>query len=166
MRISRAIATFGGVGLLRPGPGTWGSAAALPLGWLWHGLGGFPALVIATVAVVAIGWWAARSEERATDAHDAGEIVIDEVAGLWLALWPLSAGLWFAGADPWLFPWPGWVGAFVMFRLFDISKPWPINRVDAMNTPMGVMFDDVMAGAFAAAIVTFAAWVAHGMPGA
>lgn len=165
MRVSRAIATFGGIGLLRPGPGTWGSAAALPLGWVLHGLGGFPALAIATIAVVAIGWWAARSEERATDAHDAGEIVIDEVAGLWLALWPLSAGLWFAGADPWLFPWPGWVGAFVLFRLFDIWKPGPVGWADRRPGAAGVMLDDLVAGFLAALCVALAAWVAHGMMG-
>lgn len=162
----RAITSFGFVGLSPIAPGTAGSLAALPAGYLLHVAGGFPALLVATLAVFALGLWATARFTAGDVDPDRSEIVIDEVVGQWIALFPLSAGLWFAGADPWLFPWPGWVGAFVMFRLFDIAKPWPINRVDAMNTPMGVMFDDVMAGAFAAAVVTFAAWVAHGMPGA
>ncbi len=166
MRISRAIATVGGVGLIRPAPGTWGSAAALPLGYGLHVAGGFPLLVLATVAVIGLGWWAAQAEAAATGAHDAGEIVIDEVAGLWIALWPLSGGLWHAGADPWLFPWPGWVGAFLLFRLFDIWKPGPIGWADRQRGAIGVMLDDVIAGVFAAVGVALAAYVAHGVLGA
>jgi phosphatidylglycerophosphatase A len=97
---------------------------------------------------------------------DPSEIVIDEVVGMWIALWPLSAGLWLGGADPWVFPWPGWVGAFVMFRLFDVWKPGPVGWADRQPGTMGVMLDDVIAGALAAAVVTLAAGVAHGMLGA
>ena len=165
MRGSRLIATFGGVGLLRPAPGTWGSAAALPLGYLLHGIGGFPLLLLATVAVFAIGWWATLLEERATGAHDASEIVIDEVVGLWIALMPVSAGLNHAGVDPWLFPWPGWVGAFVMFRLFDIWKPGPVGWADRKPGALGVMLDDVIAGVFAACAVALMAGIAHGLLG-
>ncbi|MGS4943858.1 phosphatidylglycerophosphatase A family protein [Meridianimarinicoccus sp. RP-17] len=166
MRASRAIATLGGVGLMRPAPGTWGSAAAIPLGYGLHVAGGFPLLVLATLAVIALGWWAAKAEAAATGTHDAGEIVIDEAAGVWIALWPLSGGLWHAGADPWLFPWPGWVGAFLLFRLFDIWKPGPIGWADRQQGAMGVMVDDVIAGVFAAIVVALAAFVAHGMLGA
>jgi len=166
MRASRAIATLGGIGLLRPAPGTWGSAAAVPLGYGLHVAGGFPLLALATAGVIVIGWWAARTEAAATGSHDAGEIVIDEVAGLWIALWPLSAGLWYAGADPWLFPWPGWVGAFLLFRLFDICKPGPIRWADRQPGAVGVMLDDVIAGVFAAIGVALAAAVAHGVLGA
>ena len=149
MRPSRLIATFGGVGLIRPAPGTWGSAAALPLGWVLHGLGGFPLLALATFAVAALGWWAARAEEAATGSHDESAIVIDEVAGQWIALWPLSLGLNHAGVDPWLFPWPGWLGAFLAFRLFDIWKPWLVGRADRRGDAAGVMLDDLWAGLFA-----------------
>lgn len=165
MRASRLIATCGGIGTLRPGPGTWGTAAAIPAAWGLHGLGGFPLFALATVAVTALGWWAAGAEETATGAHDDAEIVIDEVAGLWLALWPLSAGLWHAGADPWVFPWPGWVGAFVAFRAFDILKPGPIGWADRRPGATGVMLDDLIAGAFAAVCVAAAAAVAHGVLG-
>ncbi len=165
MRASRVIATCGGIGTLRPAPGTWGSAAAIPAAWGLHGLGGFPLLALATVAVTALGWWAAGAEEAATGAHDDAEIVIDEVAGLWLALWPLSAGLWHGGAAPWVFPWPGWVGAFVAFRALDIFKPGPIGWADRRPGATGVMLDDLIAGAFAALCVAAAAAVAHGVLG-
>ncbi|OSP55254.1 phosphatidylglycerophosphatase A [Pseudoruegeria sp. SK021] len=163
MRLSRWIATVGGVGLMRPAPGTWGSAAALPLGYGLHVLGG-PLLLVAGVCVTTVlGWWAARAEERASGAHDASEIVIDEVAGQWIALVPLSFGLWHAGVDPWLFPWPGWVGAFVLFRLFDIWKPGPVGWADRQPGAVGVMLDDLIAGAFAAIGVMLAAGIAHGV---
>ena len=90
-------------------------------------------------------------------------MVIDEVVGQWIALWPLSAGLWLGGAEPWLFPWPGWVAAFVLFRLFDIWKPGPVGWADRLHSPMGVMLDDVIAGVLAALMVAASAAVAHGV---
>ncbi|MEO0829932.1 MAG: phosphatidylglycerophosphatase A [Pseudomonadota bacterium] len=161
--MKRALATFGFVGLLRPAPGSWGSAAAIPFAWLLHGLGGFPLLLFATGVVFAVGVWAIAGLVADVEDPDRSEFVIDEVVGQWIALWPLSAGLWAAGATPWLFPWPGWVGAFLMFRLFDIWKPGPIGRLDAMKSPLGVMLDDVAAGMAAAVIVALAAALAHGV---
>ena len=163
MSPTRAICTLGGVGLIRPAPGTWGTAASIPLAWIIHALTGFPGLVIATLAVIAIGTWAIARETAATGAHDASEWVIDETAGVWIALWPLSGGLWHAGIDPWVFPYPGWVGAFVMFRLFDIWKPGPVGWADRMNTPFGVMLDDIIAGVMAAIVVAGAAAFSHGV---
>lgn len=165
MRPSRVIATLGGIGLLRPAPGTWGTAAALPLGYLLHGFGGFPLLLTATVLAAVLGFWAARAEEQATGAHDASEIVIDELVGIWIALMPLSAGLWHAGVDAWVFPWPGWVGAFVLFRIFDIWKPGPIGWADRLPGAKGVMLDDIIAGLCAALGVALAAAIAHGVIG-
>jgi len=163
MTVQRLITTFFGVGLLRPAPGTWGSAAALPAGYFLHGIGGFALLAFATVAVFFVGWWATQSETRGRENHDPSEIVIDEVAGQWIALWPLSAGLWMLGSDPWLFPYPGWVGAFVLFRLFDIWKPGPVGWADRRHNALGVMLDDVIAGIMAAAVVALAAAIAHGV---
>ncbi len=160
--MTRLIATFGYVGLLRPGPGTWGSLAALPAGYALHWLGGFPLLALAAVLLFALGFWATSVETRGQPDADPAEIVVDEVVGLWIALMPLSAGLWMAGAPAHLFPWPGWVAGFLLFRAFDIWKPWPVSRADAMHGPWGVMLDDVVAGLIAAAIVTALAAVAHG----
>ncbi|NSX55231.1 phosphatidylglycerophosphatase A family protein [Parasulfitobacter algicola] len=159
--MSRLIATFFFIGYLRPAPGTWGSAAAIPVAYLLHVLGGFPALALATVVVFAAGWWATLQETHESDDHDPSQIVIDEVAGQWIALWPLSAGLWHAGADPWVFPYPGWIAAFVLFRLFDIWKPGPVGWADRQHGPLGVMLDDVIAGMLAAICVGLAAAVAH-----
>jgi phosphatidylglycerophosphatase A len=161
--MSRLIATFGYVGLLRPAPGTWGSLAALPLAWGLHGLGGFPLLAGATVLLFFVGLRATARLTAGEADPDRSEIVVDEVVGQWIALWPLSAGLWHADAAPWTFPWPGWVGGFLMFRIFDIWKPWPVSRADAMPTPLGVMLDDVLAGLMAAAVVALSAAVAHGI---
>lgn len=163
MTATRLITTFFGAGLLRPAPGTWGSAAAIPVAWVLHGLGGFPVLAIATTIVIALGIWATAIEIAGRDDKDPSEIVIDEVAGQWIALWPLSAGLWHAGADPWVFPWPGWIGAFIAFRLFDIWKPGPVGWADRKGGAMGVMLDDVIAGVFAGIVISIAAYVSHGV---
>ena len=159
--MSKLIATFFYVGLIRPAPGTWGSAAAIPVGYLIHVAGGFPALLAATIAVFFIGWWATIRETHGKEDHDPSEIVIDEVAGQWIALLPLSGGLWHAGVDPWVFPYPGWIAAFLLFRLFDIWKPGPVGWADRKSTAFGVMFDDVIAGVMAAIVVAFAAYISH-----
>lgn len=161
----RLIATFGFVGHLKPAPGTWGSAAAIPVAFVIHGLGGFPALAMATAIAFLAGTWATTRMIGGSADKDPSEIVIDEVVGMWITLWPLSAGLWLGGADPWLFPWPGWVGGFLLFRLFDIWKPGPVGWADRRGDAMGVMLDDVIAGLMAAAVVIAAAAVAHGAMG-
>lgn len=158
--MSRAVATLFGVGYLRPAPGTWGSLAALPLAWALHALGGFAALFVGTVAAAALGWWATREETRGSDDHDPSEIVIDEVVGQWIALWPVSYGAVFAGVDV-LRLWPGILAAFVAFRLFDILKPGPVGWADGMKGPAGVMLDDIIAGWLAALVVALLAVLAH-----
>jgi phosphatidylglycerophosphatase A len=76
---------------------------------------------------------------------------------------PLPLGLAMAGRDVGLLAlWPGWVGAFLMFRLFDIWKPWPVSAADRMHGVAGVMLDDLVAGLIAAVLVTGAAALAHG----
>jgi phosphatidylglycerophosphatase A len=161
MRLSRAIATFGYVGLLRPAPGTWGSLAALPVAWGLHVAGGPVLLVVATVAVTLLGWWAVAGE----GGEDRSEYVIDEVAGQWIALVPVSIGAAHAGVDI-LALWPGWVVAFLAFRLFDIWKPGPIGWADRKRGATGVMLDDILAGLAAAICVGTGAAIAHGMMGA
>lgn len=159
---ARAVATFGYVGLI-PGPaGTWGSLAALPLGYALHWYGGFPLLAAATAFLTLLGYWAVLVE--VVDEHDLdpSHVVVDEVVGQWIALWPLSFGLWHMGAPGSLFPWPGWVGGFLLFRLFDVLKPGPVGWADRRKGAQGVMLDDLIAGALAAVLVTLAAAIAHG----
>lgn len=157
----RAITTVGGAGLLPKAPGTWGTLAALPLGYLLHGIGGPVLLGLGIIVMFFIGWWAVKVDTQGKTDHDPAEIVIDEVVGLWITLWPVSYGLTHAGAEPWLFPWPGWVAAFVLFRIFDIFKPWPVSWADAMHSPLGVMLDDVVAGVLAGICVMILAALYH-----
>jgi phosphatidylglycerophosphatase A len=147
--VIRAIVTVGYVGLLRPAPGTWGSLAGLGLGWLIHGLGHFPALIAATFAVTILGLWAVERATRDSADKDPGEIVIDEVAGIWLAMSLPSFVFWSMGLDSWTFPWPALVACFVFFRLFDIWKPGPVGAADRRGDAAGVMYDDLWAGVMA-----------------
>lgn len=159
--MTRLIATVLGTGYLRPAPGTWGSLAALPLFWALHVAGGFWLILIATIAVFALGWWATAVETKGSDDHDPSEIVIDEVVGQWIALWPVSYGAGMMGVDV-LRLWPGWIAGFVLFRLFDIWKPWIIGWADRRGDALGVMLDDVIAGVFAALVAIVLAGIAHG----
>jgi phosphatidylglycerophosphatase A len=156
----RALCTLGPVGHLRPAAGTWGSAAAIVLAWGLHLMGGFWLLLAATLAVTALGWWAVAEATRGSADKDPSEIIIDEVAGQWIALLPVSLGAQMAGADFWAL-WPGVVTAFVAFRLFDIWKPGPVGWADRQEGAFGVMADDVIAGWMAALIVVVLAAIAH-----
>jgi len=161
--MSRLVSIFFGVGLLRPAPGTWGSAVAIVLGLILHRIGHFPLLALATVLVTAAGFWACQRELADRPGADPSEIVIDEVAGQWLALLFPSFGFWWMGLDSSNFPYPGWVAAFVLFRLFDIWKPWVIGTADRREDPAGVMLDDLLAGLFAGVGTVLLAAVAHGV---
>ena len=134
------LATWFGVGLLPKAPGTWGSLAALPFAWTIHAAFGAAGLAIATVAVFGIGLWASSLYVRRTGIQDPGAVVIDEVAGQWLTLLP-------AGTDPILY-----AAGFVLFRVADIWKPWPVSWADrSLPGGFGVMADDILAAAYAGA---------------
>lgn len=158
--MSRMIAIFFGVGLLKPAPGTWGSLAAVLLGWLIDRYLGFPALLLATVAVIIAGFWAVRRELAARPGDDPSEFVIDEVAGQWIALLFSSAAFWWRGFEGFL-PWPAPLAAFAFFRLFDIWKPWLVGRADRRHHADGVMLDDLWAGLFAGIATVIAAAAYH-----
>jgi phosphatidylglycerophosphatase A len=129
------LATCGGLGRLPGAPGTWASLAALPLAWLIAGFGGAPALLLATAVVFAAGVWAAQWYVARSGQADPGAIVVDEVAGQWLTLLPVAPGPW------------EYAAGFLLFRLFDIAKPWPIRRLErSVPGGLGVMLDDVAAG--------------------
>jgi phosphatidylglycerophosphatase A len=147
--MTHLIATFFYVGHIRPAPGTWGSLAALPAGWAIYALFGPWGLIAGIVASYVLGVWATGVETKGKDDHDPSEIVIDEVCGQWIALLPLAFGAARQDVDI-LALWPGWVAAFALFRLFDITKWGPIGWADRMHGPTGVMLDDVIAGIFAA----------------
>lgn len=159
----RALTTFGYLGYLRPAPGTWGSAGALVLGLAIDRWLGFPALLLATLAVIPLGYWAVARDLPRWEGEDPSQIVIDEVAGQWLALLFPAFAFWRMGLTDWaVVAYPGWVAAFLFFRLFDIWKPWLVGRADRKGGARGVMEDDLWAGLFAGIMVIVAAAVAHG----
>lgn len=107
--MDRVLATWFGVGLLKPAPGTWASVVAVGLGVLIHRLGHFPLLLVATLLVTALGFWVVRRYTAGMEDPDRSEIVIDEVAGQWLALCFPSFGFWYMGLPADSFPIPaGW----------------------------------------------------------
>jgi len=158
--MSRLVAIFFGVGLLRPAPGTWGSLAAVLLGLLIDRYLGFPAFVAATLGVTALGFWAVARELADRPGDDPSEFVIDEVAGQWIALLFSSAAFWSRGHEGFL-PYPAPIAAFLFFRLFDIWKPWLVGRADRRHDAAGVMLDDLWAGLFAGLATTVAAAAYH-----
>ena len=147
--MSAPIATLFGIGHLRPAPGTWGSLATLPLFWATYQLLGFSGVIVFTAAIFFVGWWATENYIRAAASHDPSEVVIDEVAGQWIALLPLAFAMSFSNAHSGAL-WPEWVAAFVLFRLFDITKPGLVGWADRLVGPLGVMLDDIIAGVMVA----------------
>ena len=126
-------------------PGTWASLAALPCAWVIRGLGGAAALASAAVITFALGWWAAAQVARSSGQHDPGFIVIDEISAQWLVM--LAAPL----------DWRWYIAAFLLFRLFDITKPWPIRTVERrVAGGLGIMLDDTVAALYALALLLIA----------
>ena len=137
------VATSFGAGLLPIAPGSWASLAALPVAWaivcLWGVLG------LASVAGIAfaLGWWAAAAVAKASSIEDPRAIVIDEIAGQWLVLVP-------APLDPLAYT----IG-FLLFRLFDIWKPWPVRWADRhVKGGLGIMLDDLLAAVYAVLVLS------------
>lgn len=160
--MSRLIASFFYVGFLRPAPGTWGSLAALPVAWGLMTFAGPAAIAPATMIAVFLGLWASARVIAETGEDDPSWVVIDEVAGMWLALMPVAVGAARAGV-PVEALWPGWVVAFLAFRLFDIWKPGPVGWADRRGDALGLMLDDLFAGVLAGIVVVIAAGLAHGL---
>lgn len=160
--MSKLIATFFYVGYLKPAPGTWGSLAALPAAYVIISWTGYVGLLIATIIAYAVGHWATVDVTRDSDNHDPSEIVIDEVVGQWIALFPVAYGAFFMSIDAYRL-WPGWIAAFILFRLFDITKPGPVGWADRRDDATGVMLDDVVAGVLAAIGVIALASLYHGV---
>jgi len=130
LALARLIGTVVYVGHIRPAPGTWGSLVALPMAWLIWQAGGLWLVLLAIPVAYLKGLWATQVYTAQGGDHDPSEIVIDEVVGQWIALLPVVIGA--AMRDvPILALWPGWVAAFVLFRLFDIWKPWLVGQAVA-----------------------------------
>ncbi|MBN4047795.1 phosphatidylglycerophosphatase A [Oceanicaulis sp. AH-315-P02] len=139
--LSKILATFFGTGYLRPAPGTWGSLAALPLGVWVLVVSDWYVLLALTIVIFFIGIWASDRYSKITGNKDPSEVVIDEVAGQWLALVFVQPVLWQV------------LAAFVLFRLFDITKPWLIGRLEKLPGGLGIMSDDMLAGLVAGILI-------------
>ena len=134
-------ATFFGLGRLKPGPGTWGSAAGV---LIWAAAAhetraAIQPIVLALMAAaaIAIGIPAATRIARASGSKDPQHVVIDEVAGQWITLLfaPIS--------------WKTLLAGFILFRAFDILKPPPVRQLERLPEGTGIVFDDVAAGLYA-----------------
>lgn len=149
--MSRLVASFGGVGFCPVAPGTAGSAVAVLVG---AGLmqGGPWALPLGAVLATTLGFLAIPRAVTDRDA-DPGWVVIDEVAGQWVAMLGLG------GASP-----IDLLAAFVGFRILDIWKPGPVGWADRQPGAFGIMADDVIAGAIVALLLLAAGWIAPMLP--
>lgn len=146
--MERMIASGFGIGHLRPAPGTWASAVTVLLAVLayehlspWLVPAGF---VVATL----LGFWAVPRLLATSPDRDPSWVVIDEVSGQSLALCFTVVPLARHGVSI-LDAWPGYVVPFLLFRLFDIWKPWLVGRADRRGDATGLMLDDILAGVFA-----------------
>lgn len=140
-RTARAISTLFGVGYVRYAPGTVASLVALPFAWGIATEGARFVLLLAGILALAIGAWASELYAHQTRTFDPRECVIDELAGQWIAC---------AFAPTTLL---GFTLAFVLFRIFDITKPWPIRHVEQLHGGLGIMADDAVAALMAGAIL-------------
>ena len=154
-RLATLLATGFGIGWIPRAPGTAASFIALPFGWWLAFLGDWMGLFAGTVAATLIGIWATNRHGKRVQRHDPSECVIDEVAGQWCALLPLASTGRLASPA-------ALVAAFVLFRFFDLVKPWPIAPLERLPGGIGVMMDDIAAGMISAALVggaIYAGWI-------
>ena len=123
-------------------PGTWASLAALPCAWVLRSWLGAWGLAAGAGAALVAGCWASARVVQQSRASDPGYIVIDEIAAQWLVLAALPLD------------WRLYLAAFLLFRLFDIWKPFPIGWLDrSVKGGFGIMLDDVMAAIYALALI-------------
>jgi len=146
---ARVLATWFFCGYAPAAPGTVGSAAAVAIAWLLHRYAGLPAIAFAFLAAVLAGpaAWAADVTARESGLKDPQFVVVDEVVGQWIAV---------AGAMQ--LNWKSWLGAFLLFRLFDIWKPAPVRQLERLPRGTGIVADDVMAGVYGALVLFAAGW--------
>ena len=147
--LALVISTFG-VGYLPLAPGTWGSLVAvgifLGFAQIVKGNALVAVVVVSIVVVTFAGIWAASRTEALANRKDPSKVVVDEVAGQLISLFPLTLfAQWSIVAV---------IISFILFRFFDIVKPYPARRLEALKGGFGIMCDDLIAGVYAAVITT------------
>ena len=131
------IALGFGAGCLRPGPGTWGSVIGVAVYLLIRTVS-LPVYVLVVAFAFGLGIWLCGRTAASLGVADHPSIVWDEVVGVLITMAALPGG------------WPWWVAGFLLFRLLDIAKPWPIGWFDRhVHGGLGIMLDDAVAGAVA-----------------
>jgi phosphatidylglycerophosphatase A len=147
--IANIISTWFGCGYSPKAPGTVGSAAAIGIAILIERYAAWRPLSFAALALVvsAPAIWAAGKTARQAEMKDPQFVVVDEVVGQWVAL---------AGARA--LNWKSWLAAFLLFRLFDIWKPFPVRQLESLPGGVGIVADDLMAGVYAALVLFVAGW--------
>ena len=150
---ARLLATWFYCGYAPKAPGTAGSLAAVGIAWLLHEYSGVPAWGFAILALALLGpaIWAADVTARESGLKDPQIVVVDEVVGQWIAIGGAAFGK--VGMN-----WKAWCAAFVLFRAFDIWKPPPVRQLERIPGGAGIVLDDVMAGVYAALVLSAAGW--------
>lgn len=149
IQVIRGFTSVGYVGLIPGAPGTYGSLVTLPLAYFWNIWVTDNLFLTAGLIIILtlLGIAASNKVSESMGVEDPGEIVIDELVGQWIALLAIPAH------------WGFWLGAFILFRIFDIWKPWLIDRSQHLPGGVGVMMDDVLAGLLALIIIQGAAFL-------
>lgn len=150
-RLALLFASAGGVGLIPVAPGTWGSAVGVCLLVVVRQTAAPAVEALLLAVVLAGGVWSATMAERHYGRSDPGVIVIDEIAGMLIALFWIPV------------TWVGLLAGFAAFRVFDIVKPFPVGAAERLPSGWGVMADDVVAGLYAYVTVRVLAAVAPGL---
>jgi phosphatidylglycerophosphatase A len=140
-RFALLLSTWFGCGYFPVGPGTIGSLAAVLIAAVAHQyLGaGRITFLLATLVLLAPGIWSATQTARLLNREDPGLVVIDEVLGIWVTLLGATA-----------LNWKSFTAAFILFRVFDIWKPWPVRQFENLPDGTGIVADDLAAGVYAA----------------
>ncbi len=149
-RTAFVLATWFGCGYSPLAPGTVGSIGALIVAWAAITAGGIPAWVFGPAALLLfpVAAWSAGKVEQSLGSEDPQIVVIDEVVGQWLALAPIVASNW-----------QHWLWALILFRLFDIAKPFGIRKLEEIDGGKGVVADDAAAGACAMIVMLAIRWL-------
>jgi phosphatidylglycerophosphatase A len=143
-RAAVTLATWFGCGYFPWGPGTAGSAAAILIAAVIHFSAGAGRITLAVLigALLAPSVWAATRAARLVKATDPGIVVVDEVLGQWVTLLGASA-----------LNWKTYLAGFLLFRIFDIWKPWPVRDFEKLPEGAGIICDDIAAGIYGALIL-------------
>lgn len=143
-RAAHLIGTWFGCGCVPVAPGTAGSLAALAIAWALaeHFHLRPPAAALLGLAFLPPGIWASSEVALSSGSNDPSIVVIDEVVGQWITMAGITTSNW-----------KSWLGAFVLFRLFDIWKPPPVRQTERLEGGVGIMADDVVAGLYGASVL-------------